>query len=741
MHKKEYSIEIGGKTLTAIFSDLTEKAHGSVMLKYGETVVLATVVMSKTRGGYLGFFNLTVDFVEKFYAAGEILGGRFMRREGKPSNEAVLSSRIIDRTIRPLFPENIKNAVQVIVTVLSEDGDDSEILAINAASIALGVSNIPWNGPIGAIRIRKCGEVWSVSPTLKREFDQVFSCSPDDQAGMTEGLSGVKMSKTKGEEEKYDFDVVVCGKEGKINMVEASAFEAQEKEITKAFTMALEEIKKLETFQKKIIKEIGKEKVVIEKEDVPEESLKLFKEHIEPKLEDAVFAGSGKKDLDELHTAWNELVKETYPDREDLSLEDDLLDNRINEIIHRGAIENDRRADGRSMDELRTLFAQAGGISKTLHGSGIFYRGGTHQLSVLTLGGPSERYTVEGMRVKADKSFMHHYNFPPYSGGETGRATFTNRREIGHGTLAEKALRAVIPTQEEFPYTIRIVSESMASNGSSSMASVCAGTLALMDGGVPIKTPVAGIAMGLMMEEGDSKSPKYKILTDIQGPEDHFGDMDFKIAGTKKGITALQLDIKVGSIPVSILEEAMIQAKKIRLQILDTIEKEIPTPRKTTSPHAPKILFIKIKTSQIGLVIGPGGKMINGIQDETGAKLHIEDDGTVLITGRNGSAEDALKRVEEITHEYKVGEEAKGPVVKVLDFGAFVKIGPSTEGLVHVSEIAPFRVEKTEQFLKEGDVVPVKVIKVDEKGRLSLSIKEANPDLFKKEEVPLAKVK
>ncbi|MBU0612242.1 polyribonucleotide nucleotidyltransferase [Patescibacteria group bacterium] len=701
MQKKEYSIEIGGKTLTAIFTDLTEQAQGSVMLKYGETIVLATACMSKEKQKGLGFFNLTVDYMEKFYAAGKILGSRFTRREGRPSMEAILASRVIDRTIRPLFDQKLKNAVQVMITVISVDDNDPGMLAINAASLALLVSNIPWRGPVGAVRIGKYD-------------DETLKVNPS--------------SKMREEEYPYKFDLTVCGKEGSINMIEASARQVKEEEIEEALQRASAEISRLEEFQKNIAKEIGKEKTKMEEEVISPESVALFNENILPKMEEALFAGAGKEKIDELHGIWNDLVKEKFTDKEDFSLEDDLFDNTENDILHEKAINENKRADGRKMDEVRDLLAQAGGISSIIHGSGIFYRGGTHVLSVLTLGGPEDKYLTEGMEIKFEKRFMHHYNFPPFSSGEVGRTGFTNRREIGHGALAEKALAMVLPSKEEFPYTMRIVSESMASNGSTSQASICAGTIALMDGGVPIKAPVAGIAMGLMYESDD----KYKILTDIQGPEDHHGDMDFKVAGTREGITAIQLDVKMDGVPVKILGEAMIQAKTARFKILDSIEKELPAPRQEISPNAPKILIIKINPDQIGMVIGSGGKTIKDIKEKTGAEVTIEDDGTVYLTGKNGSAEAAKKMVEDMTHEFVPGETLKGEVVKIADFGAFVKLNAFTDGMVHVSEIAPFRVEQVSDILKEGMIVPVRVINVDkEKGRIGLSIKEADKNFFK----------
>lgn len=702
MQKKEYEVEIGGKKLTAIFTDLADQAHGAVMLKYGETIVLATACMSHDKQKGLGFFNLTVDYAEKFYASGKISGSRFVKREGKPSEEAILASRVIDRTLRPLFDQEMRHAVQVIVTVLAVDDNDPTILAVNAASLALSVSNIPWNGPIGCVRIGKYND-----DTLK--INVPTNLRQDDS--------------------KYIFDLTVCGKDGSINMIEAAAHQSNEDEIVKAFELASLEITKLENFQKNIVKEIGKEKRLIEKESIDPNSVALFNKEILPKMEEAIFSGPGKKRIDELHTVWNNLVKETYPDREDFQLEDNLFDDTENDILHKKAINEDKRADGRAMDQVRELYAQAGGVSSVLHGSGIFYRGGTHVLSVLTLGGPDDRNFIDTMQTDTARRFMHHYNFPPYSAGEAGRFGFTNRREVGHGALAEKALAMVLPDEENFPYTIRVVSESMASNGSTSQASICASTLALMDGGVPIKAPVAGIAMGLMYETDD----KYKILTDIQGPEDHHGDMDFKIAGTRSGVTAIQLDVKVDGVPIKILKEAMDKAKIARATILDTLEKEIKEPRKNISPNAPEIISIKIKQDKIGMVIGSGGKTIKEIMEKTKAEITIEDDGRVFFTGKNGSAEAAKKIVEAMTHEFKTGETVEGKIVKIADFGAFVELSEYQDGMVHISEIAPVRVERVADFLKEGMIVPVKIIKIDEeRGKVSLSIKEANPNFFQR---------
>ena len=699
MQKKEYSIEIGGKPLIAQFTNLADQAHGSVILRYGNTTVLATVVMGDSEKDGLSYFPLTVDYEEKFYAAGAILGSRFMRREGRPSEEAILSGRAVDRTIRPLFNQQMRNEVQVVITILSLDEYDPDVLAVNAASLALLTSDIPWRGPVSCVRIGKKHQedAFLINPEYKDRIDAETA-----------------------------LDSIICGKNGKINMIEVGAKEVPEAILSSAFEKASEEIERLQIFQMKIQEEIGKEKRIIKIKEAPEEMAPLFTEHIEEKLLGSVFCGvAGKSNINVLKDEWMKLFKEKLP-QENPSFASDYYEEKVDALIHHEAIENNKRADNRSLDEVRELYAQAGGISPVLHGSGIFYRGGTHVFSALTLGGPGDSLLIDSMEEQnTNKRFIHHYNFPPFSAGETGRLGGLNRRMIGHGALAEKALEGIIPKKEDFPYTIRLVSESMASNGSTSMASVCAGTLALLDGGVPIKAPVAGIAIGLMMKDEQT----YKILTDIQGPEDHHGDMDFKVAGTREGITAIQMDVKVDGIPLPILKEALVDAKKAREHILDILKNEIEFPRNDISPRAPKIITLSIKQDQIGMVIGPGGKMINGIRDETGVEdITIEEDGTVFVTGKNGTAEEAARRIQEITREYKAGEQFDGEVTRILDFGAFVKIGSNTEGLVHISEIAPFRIENIATVLTVGEKVPVVIKEIDEKKRINLSIKNIDPE-------------
>lgn len=726
MNKKEYSIEVGGKTLTAEFNDLADQANGAVMVRYGNTVILATAVMGDLRDG--DFFPLTVDYEERFYALGKILGSRFVRREGRPTTEAILSGRIVDRTIRPLFNQKIRNEVQVVMTTISIDQGDPDAISVIAASLALGTSDIPWNGPVSAVRI--------ISPA-----------GTSTEGGATDGGAEnfiVNPDLKFREENTASIDLIACGKDNMINMIEVASKEVGENKVNEALTLASAEIEKIQAWQQKIIADIGKEKAEIKLPEPTPGTKELFEAEIAPQLEKFIFSKTpGHKKINEIHEKWKNLFTEKMPDG-NVAMAEEIFEEAVNELLHEGAIDRDLRADGRDFDTIRPLFVKAGGVSPILHGSGIFYRGGTHVLSTLTLGSPGDALVIDGAPVTENKRFMHHYNFPPFSSGETGKIGGTNRRMIGHGALAEKALAPVIPDKNLFPYTVRLVSEALASNGSTSMGSVCGSTLALMDGGVPIKAPVAGIASGLMMRlkkgaknNGAPENYEYKLLTDIQGPEDHHGDMDFKVAGTRTGITAVQMDVKVGGIPLKVLSESFEKAKVARLTIIDLIEKEIAKPRASISANAPEIIAMKVKPDQIGLVIGSGGKTINEIRDVTHVDdITIEDDGSVFITGKNGSAQKAKDIIYNMTREYMPGEKFEGEVTRLMDFGAFVKIGPNAEGLVHVSEIAGFRVENVDTYLKEGMKVPVIVKEIDEKGRINLSIKGSNPNFFtKKEEV------
>jgi polyribonucleotide nucleotidyltransferase len=690
MKTKKFSTEFGGKTLTAEFSNLAEQANGSCLVRYGDTVVMANAVMSKLKREGLSYFPLSVDYEEKFYAAGQILGSRFLRREGRPSDEAILGSRLIDRSIRPLFNKQIRNDIQVVVMALSIDEEnDPDVPAVIAASLSLGVSDIPWKGPIGCIRIGLKDGKFLVNPSYK-------------------------------EREGLEIDTIICGKNGKINMIEAAAKEASEENVEKCFELAVKEIDKINEFQKNIIEEIGKEKMPLPIQEKNQELENAFEKHILSRLKDFIYVydkATRNANLSELKNEWIEFVKENFGTSE-VQEADEIYENAIDKIVHQNIIKNEKRVDGRKLDELRGLFAAVAMLPRT-HGSGLFFRGETHTLSITTLGSPSDEQLIEGMEIQTKKRFMHHYNFPSFSTGETGGMRGPGRREIGHGALAEKALAAVIPSKEEFPYTIRIVSETMSSNGSTSMAAVCASTLSLMDAGVPIKNPVAGIAMGLMMENENN----YKILTDIQGPEDHHGDMDFKAAGTKKGITAIQMDVKIEGVTVKILKDALADAKKAREKILNTILQVINEPRKKLSPFAPHIISHSINPEKIRDLIGPGGKTINGIISETETEIDIEQDGIVYITGKNDqSVKKALEIVKQITREFKRGEKMQGKVTRIFDFGAMVELTPQQEGLIHISKLLPFRVGKVTDVVNIEDLVEVEIVKIDEQGRIDLAL-------------------
>ncbi len=700
MQRKIYETQLGGKKLTVEFNDLAMQANGSALLTYGETVILVTAVMGAEENTGLSYFPLSVEFEEKFYAAGEILGSRFMRREGRPSDEAVLSARIVDRTIRPLFQQNLRIDVQVVVTVLSIGQDDPDVLAVIGASLALAVSDIPWQGPVGAVRLgreKATGKIL-INPTY------------------VERLNG-----------NLDLEILACGKEGRINMIETASHELAESVIVDALVEATLIHKELEEFQIKIISEIGKAKRVVAKLEIPKAITALYEAEFKEKLIETIFSNrAGKDHLYGVKDEFVNAVKE-LPEPEDGKLAGIFFEEQIDIELHKGAVLKNRRADGRDFDSVRELYAQAGGISPVLHGSGIFYRGGTRIFSALTLGGPEAAQMVDTMEERdVKKRFMHHYNFPPFSVGETGRVGGFNRRMIGHGALAEKALVPVLPNKEIFPYTIRLVSETMSSNGSSSMGSVCASSLALMDGGVPITRPVAGIASGVMILDDD-----YRLLTDIQGPEDEFGDMDFKVAGTSIGVTAIQMDVKVSGISIPILTEALNKAREARIFILETMNQAIAAPRSKISPRAPEILTIKILPEQIGLVIGGGGKTINGIKEASGVEeIVIEDDGTVFITGKNGTADLALASIQALTKRYELGERTTATITKIATFGAFAKLDAYNEGLIHISEIAPFRLESVEGLLAVGEVVPVVVSKLED-GKIGLSIKQADSDFAK----------
>ena len=694
MESQKFELELAGRKLTVEINNVAEQASGSAFVRYGDTLVLATAVASTNQSGSQGFFPLTVEYEERYYAAGKIKGPRYIKREGRPSDKAVLNARLIDRTIRPRFPSNFGHEVQVVITVLSWDGqNDPDTLGIIAASVALMTSNIPWQGPLAAVRVGQIENEYVLNPTSNVE-------------------------------EKIKFQMVISGdfkdNELIINMLEGEGAEADEGSVVRAADFAKPFLKEIYDLQKQIASKIGKTKLELSPEN---NDLKLaVREFLKEKIK--LLLAENNRALkqvaeESLKQELANFVKEKYPEANvNLSL---LFDEETDRVLTENILEKGIRPDNRRFDQIREISCEVGLLPRT-HGSGLFCRGQTKALSILTLGAPGDQQILEGMEITGKKRYMHHYNFPPYSVGEVKPMRGPGRREIGHGMLAERALLPLIPGFEEFPYTIRVVSEILSSNGSTSMASVSGSSLAFMDAGVPIKCQAAGIAVGMMADED---SGKYVLLTDIQGPEDHHGDMDFKVAGTRQGITVLQMDVKTTGITQKIMAEALEKAKKARNEILDVTEKTISEPRKELSPFAPRILKLQINPDKIRDVVGPGGKIINEIIAQTGAMIDIQQTGLIFITAESeNAAKKALEWIENITHEVKVGETFRGKVTRIFDFGAMVEFLPNQEGLVHISELAPYRVGKVEDIVKIGDVVPVKVISIDQQGRTNLSLKE-----------------
>jgi len=701
MEEKKWSLQIGGRELNISTGLLAKQASGAVKVSYGDTVVLATAVMREKASGNMGYFPLMVDYEERYYAAGKIKGSRFIKREGRPSDEAVLTGRMVDRTIRPLFNGRMRNEVQVIITVLSIDGEnDPDIVSMIAASAALSISNIPWDGPIGAVKVGKINGELVLNPI-------------------------------NGDFKDGDLNLVMAGTAEKTNMIEAAAKEVPEEEILEAFEFGQKAIAIIANFISEIKKEIGKEKVLPALlQGEPEFEAKVKEILIKGNIEEALYIKEKKKmevAVDEIKEEVIKYIKETYPEDADKlkDIANLVLDDVCDEIVHKNIIESGKRPDGREMNEVRKISIQTGILPRT-HGTGLFTRGETQALTVTTLGSPGDEQIIDTMEVDMKKRYIHHYNFPPFSVGEVRFMRGPGRREIGHGALAEKALVPVLPSKEEFPYTILLVSEVLESNGSSSMASTCGSTLSLMDAGVPIKRPVSGIAMGIIVGKDDSQ---YKVLTDIQGMEDHYGDMDFKAAGTEKGITALQMDVKVSGVTIDMLRDVLAQSKEGRGFILGKMLEVISEPRKEMSPYAPRIIIIKINPDKIRDVIGPGGKVINEIIDETGVQIDIEDDGMVFITSPDqASADKASEWVRNLTREVKAGEIFNARIVKIMDFGAFAQVLPGQDGLIHISELSDKRVEKVDDIVKIGDMVMVKVKEIDKMGRINLSMKDAKKE-------------
>lgn len=691
-----FQMSLGGRLLNIEVGKVAKQANGSVLVRYGDTVVLVTATLSKEPREGIDFFPLLVDYEERLYAVGKIPGG-FIKREGRPSEKAILSARMIDRPIRPLFPEGFRNDVQVVATVLSVDQDCApDITAMNGASIALSISDIPFAGPIAGVIVGRVDGEFVINPTVAQS-------------------------------EQSEMHLVVAGTREAVLMVEAGANEIPEEIMLDGIEFAHGVIKEIIDLEEQIIKEVGKPKLEVPVFQPEPEMVEKIKEY----LGDRVYHTARNADKLARQEALEQLEKETvehfteeYPEEEKTIKE--VFGKILKETVRKMILEEGIRPDGRALDEIRPITCEVGVLPRT-HGSGLFTRGQTQVLTVATLGAVSDEQILDGLGIEESKRYMHHYNFPPYSVGETRPMRGPGRREIGHGALAERALLPVLPGEDKFPYTIRLVSEVLESNGSTSQASVCGSTLSLMDAGVPISAPVAGIAMGLITG-GD----RYAILSDIQGMEDALGDMDFKVAGTAKGVTALQLDIKVKGISREILRQALAQAREGRLYILSKITEVIPEPRKELSPYAPRIITMTIDPEKIRDVIGPSGKTIRKIIDETGVQIDIEDDGRVFIAAADAEAgKKAVQIIELLTQDVEVGKIYMGKVVRLMDFGAFVEIIPGAlglpgkEGLVHISQLDERRVGRVKDVLKEGDEIIVKVIEIDKQGRVNLSRKEA----------------
>lgn len=702
MAKQEFHLDFCGRGITVETGEIAKQADGAVIIRYGDTVTLSTACASNQAKEGIDFFPLTVSFEEKLYSVGKIPGG-FLRREGRPSEHATLTARMIDRPIRPLFAEGFRNEVQVVNTVLSVDQDASpEMAAMFGASLALCISDIPFNGPIAGCKVGRINGELVANPTVAQM-------------------------------EESDIDLTVAGTAQALNMVEAGAKEVNEEDMLAALMFGHEQIKKLCAFQEEIVAACGKEKREIELYAVDETIDREVRANFEAQIRAAVSIKEkleryGK--IDDLTDEAAEMIaNKEYASEKDqnnaVKQAREICRGIEADEVRRLIIEDKVRPDGRQIDEIRPLNSQVDLLPR-VHGSALFTRGETQVLSTTTLGALNDNQIIDDLTVVDSKRFMHHYNFPPYCVGETGRMGNPGRREIGHGALGERALAQVLPSVDEFPYTIRTVADVMESNGSSSQASICAGTMSLMAAGVPIKAPVAGIAMGLIM---DDDSGKYTVLTDIQGMEDHFGDMDFKVAGTKNGITALQMDIKVTGITKNIFEEALAQAHKARLEILDNMLACISEPRTQLSPYAPKIAMMNIDPDKIKDVIGPGGKMINEIIAQCdNVKIDIDDDGKVVIYHNDyDTIEKAKQMISDIVRVAKVGDVYAAKVVRLEKFGAFVNLFGNTDGLLHISKISHHRVDKVEDVLKLGDVIDVKVTEIDNKGRINVSAKALLP--------------
>lgn len=709
--EQKFETQWGGKTLSIETGKVAQQANGSVIVRYGDTVVLGTATMGRPRQG-MDFFPLMVDYEEKLYASGKIKSSRFIKREGRPTDEAIVTGRMIDRSIRPLFDDRIRNDIQVWTTVLCADlENDSDIVAMIAASAALTISNIPWDGPIGGIRIGQIGGEWVINPTFEAR-------------------------------QKSLLDVIVAGTPERILMIEAAGDQVPEDTVEEAILFGQKHLKEVVALINDVQKSVGKPKrsiadILGAEEMARREALvphiESAKEWLMPKVHEALFTGplvtkgerrQAVKDLEKVLTIH---LTETGLEKDIISEAVDCIDDWVEAEVSRAILEDNQRVDGRSLDDVRPLSVEVGILPRT-HGSALFSRGETQVLSVVTLGSPGDEQTLDGMDDVGKKRYMHHYDFPSFSVGETGPNRGPGRREIGHGALAERALMPVIPKDKEtFPYTVRVVSEVLSSNGSSSQASACGSSLALMDAGVPIAAQVAGVAMGLASVPDMSK---WKVLSDLQDLEDGKGGMDFKIAGTRTGITSIQLDTKTIGLSADLVSETLKKAREARMKMLDAMDAVIAQPRPDFSPYAPRIVSFMINPEMIRKVIGPGGKQINEIIDATGVQIDIEDSGLVMVTSKNSdNMQKAVDWIKNLTREPKVGEVFAGKVTRLMDFGAFIEFLPGQEGMAHISQLADERVNRVEDVVKVGDQVSVKVIEIDSMGRINLSVKQAkNPD-------------
>ncbi|MBQ7605777.1 MAG: polyribonucleotide nucleotidyltransferase [Firmicutes bacterium] len=691
---RTFRTAVGGRLLELEIGKVCEQANGQVMVKYGDTVVNVTACASKEPKPDIDFFPLSVDFEERMYSVGKIPGG-FIKREGRPSEHAILTSRLIDRPIRPLFPKGYYNDVVVVATVMSVDPDCSpEICGMIGSSVALACSDIPWDGPTGSVKVGRVDGQLVINPTLAQR-------------------------------EVSDIEMTVSGTKEAIMMVEAGAHEVPEMEMLDAILFAHEEIKKIVEFIEEVVAEVGKPKMEVELYKPLEEIDAAVREFAVPKMKEAIKTPEKQARLDAMDAVeveTKEHFAEIYPEGgKDI---DAVLYNITKETVRTMILDEGIRPDNRKLDEIRPIFCETG-ILPRVHGTGLFKRGQTQVLSSCTLAPASEAQTIDGITEQTEKRYIHHYNFPGYSVGEAKTSRSPGRREIGHGALAERALLPVIPPVEEFPYAIRVVSDVLSSNGSTSMGSTCGSCLALMDAGVPIKRPVAGIAMGLIERVKEDGTSEFAILSDIQGMEDFLGDMDFKVTGTEVGVTAIQMDIKVHGLSREILEKALRQAKEGRMFIMDKMLEEIPAPRPELSKWAPRAISMMINPDKIRIVIGKGGETINGLVEEYGVKIDITDDGLVSIYGIDGPQAEACKKaIELLVRDVEVGEIYEGKVTRIMNFGAFIEILPGKEGLLHISKMAKERVEKVEDVMNIGDTVTVKVTEIDSQNRINLSRKE-----------------